>query len=259
MQGKRKRVTSVENDTIAIPASKRITSTLNDIFLAAVSSNNIDEVQSLLMFPISLHYCNAMKQSALYIACACGFVEIVEILLARKNTQQLDLEKMNGPLGALPIHIACDNGHINCLKLLQLNNECTEDGRSALYFCAQSNRSKCMEYLLACQTINVLLPDKNGVTPLHIACQLGCWDAVTVLLNNVNHIALRRMLAAKDCAGFTPLHTAAWTDNRRIVALLLKKGADPDIYNDDHEIPMDLANDFIVRLILSGKISWVTE
>lgn len=60
-----------------------------------------------------------------------------------------------------------------------------------------------------------------GATPLHTACAAGCLACSTALLHAHNNIAsVTRM-------GLTPLHAAALSSSRELVAMLLTLGADP--------------------------------
>ena len=62
------------------------------------------------------------------------------------------------------------------------------------------------------------------------------------------------MLHARDCAGYTPLHTAAWAGHKKIVQLLILAGADPELLNDDKQRPIDLAkiNAMNIKMQLCG-------
>mmetsp|Transcript_741 Transcript_741/g.750 ORF Transcript_741/g.750 Transcript_741/m.750 type:complete len:211 (+) Transcript_741:191-823(+) len=65
----------------------------------------------------------------------------------------------------------------------------------------------------------VELPDENGFTPLHIACQLNDYNAVMVLINievNINALTV---------AGYTPLFLALSSDAKQCVQLLQEVGA----------------------------------
>ena len=60
--------------------------------------------------------------------------------------------------------------------------------------------------------------DRYGITPLHLACQVGNVDGVKVLLT-AEHIKLD----AKDGNGDTPLHEACFHGKEKITKMLLKE------------------------------------
>jgi ankyrin repeat protein len=135
-------------------------------------------------------------------------------------------------------------------------NQLTSCGRTPLYMAAQSNQANCIHFLLTdpSSKADVLQHDINQVTPLAIACQLGCYDAVKLLVNHVKPDLLEKMLRVSDCAGYTPLHTAAWAGNRDIVQLLMEKGGDPTARNYNDQSPMDICEDMTVRHMLAGRV-----
>jgi ankyrin repeat protein len=59
--------------------------------------------------------------------------------------------------------------------------------------------------------------DHNGQTPLHLACSVGHFEAVDVLLNNGATVNVA------DKFGQTPLHIAAAKGRVHVVRLLLQR------------------------------------
>ena len=68
--------------------------------------------------------------------------------------------------------------------------------------------------------------DKLGITPLHLACQVGNIDGVEVLINK-DEIELN----AKDRHGDTPLHEACYHGKDKIAKLLLVKMKKKNVLN----------------------------
>ncbi|XP_024373874.1 putative E3 ubiquitin-protein ligase XBAT35 isoform X1 [Physcomitrium patens] len=92
--------------------------------------------------------------------------------------------------------------------------------------------------------------DKEGRTPLHVACASGnMFDMVLTLLNLGANVKAYQ----PGSHGGTPLHLAAKNGSDRIVYLLLSRGADPLAVNDDALTPLDLARNrghlSVVRII----------
>jgi len=95
--------------------------------------------------------------------------------------------------------------------------------------------------------------DKDGMTPLHWACDRGCIGMVQFLLEmGAKNSAVEQQLNARDGSGDTPLHFAVLTDNLEIAKLLLECRADPSIQNDEGESPMDVADGEDWRRALIG-------
>lgn len=74
--------------------------------------------------------------------------------------------------------------------------------------------------------------NRYGVTPLHLACQVGNDEGVKVLLTHE-----RVNLGAKDGNGDTPLHEACFHGKKVITELLLKK------MEESHELDLTVRND----------------
>mmetsp|Transcript_657 Transcript_657/g.1314 ORF Transcript_657/g.1314 Transcript_657/m.1314 type:complete len:323 (+) Transcript_657:1-969(+) len=84
--------------------------------------------------------------------------------------------------------------------------------------------------------------DRDGMTPLHWACDRGRTAMVKELLGMLGkgsdalaHVNMQ------DGSGDTPLHFAVLTDNEEIARLLLASRADPQAKNSDGESPWALA------------------
>jgi ankyrin repeat protein len=238
------------------PEQEKTQQELNDQLLSHAQQNDVEAVKSDIEQGADLTYVNHNSQSIAYIAAAVSSLDILRLL--SKHTH---LQSIAGPLGSFPQHIAADNGHLDALRILirpegAPQNQLTSCGRTPLYMAAQSNQANCIHFLLTdpSSKADVLQHDINQVTPLAIACQLGCYDAVKLLVNHVKPDLLERMLSVSDDAGYTPLHTAAWAGNRDIVHLLMEKGGDPTARNYNDQSPMDICEDMTARHILGGRV-----
>jgi cytohesin len=59
---------------------------------------------------------------------------------------------------------------------------------------------------------------------------------------------------AKDDNGWTPLHRAAYCGHVEIVMILLERGADPLIADNEGNIPLDYAEDSAIRSLLESAL-----
>lgn len=80
--------------------------------------------------------------------------------------------------------------------------------------------------------------DKAGCTALHWAAHAGNEECVRELLK-INNVQIN----VQNKLGDTPLHSCAWKGHSDIVKLLLEKGANPGLKNNENKTPFELTND----------------
>ncbi|KAG1700348.1 hypothetical protein DVH05_012149 [Phytophthora capsici] len=81
--------------------------------------------------------------------------------------------------------------------------------------------------------INLDVKDEDERTPLHWACALGQLEVAEFLLEHA-----KAAVNVQDDAGWTPLMSAASAGHGEIVRLLLSKGADSNLPNENGQIPL---------------------
>ncbi|KAG9391473.1 Ankyrin repeats (3 copies) [Carpediemonas membranifera] len=141
--------------------------------------------------------------------------------------------------GATPLYIACVSGETKSVRFL-LNegadpNVRTNTGRTPLIAAVFEGFTTIIGLLLdAGADCTVALP--SGCSALHIAADRGFVDIAEMLLN-----ADPDMVDVADDDGWSPLHTAAYYNQDRIVALLIKAGATLDLVTEDERTPLHLA------------------
>ncbi|KAG7382318.1 hypothetical protein PHYPSEUDO_005050 [Phytophthora pseudosyringae] len=81
--------------------------------------------------------------------------------------------------------------------------------------------------------VNLDAKDEDARTPLHWACATGRLDVAEFLLEHAN-----AAVNVQDDAGWTPLMSAASAGHGDIVGLLLSKGADANLPNENGQIPL---------------------
>lgn len=94
-------------------------------------------------------------------------------------------------------------------------------GESALHLVTERRDATWLRFLLG-RGGNANLADRNGVTPLQLAVNLGWIDGVELLVGAGAEVDLT------NAAGETPLIAAVHRRDIAVVRALLKAGADPD-------------------------------
>ncbi|XP_041361936.1 osteoclast-stimulating factor 1-like [Gigantopelta aegis] len=91
--------------------------------------------------------------------------------------------------------------------------------------------------------------DKAGSTPLHWASHGGHVKALEILLAVPNC-----QVNVQNKLGDTPLHSAAWRNHEQCVKMLLDKGAQANIKNNDGKLPVDLTKDPAIAAALREAV-----
>ncbi|ETI31111.1 hypothetical protein PPTG_06539 [Phytophthora nicotianae INRA-310] len=81
--------------------------------------------------------------------------------------------------------------------------------------------------------VNLDAKDEDERTPLHWACATGRLDVAEFLL-----VCAKATVNVQDDAGWTPLMSAASAGHGDIVGLLLSKGANANLPNENGQIPL---------------------
>ncbi|KAJ3077110.1 acyl-CoA binding domain-containing protein 6 [Podochytrium sp. JEL0797] len=122
---------------------------------------------------------------------------------------------------------------VSCMRRDEELVEVKKDGEKTLFDWVQDGNLADVEAFLAANP-HVDLGEKrikDGVTPLHWACDREMVDIVKLLIGR------KADLNARDNDGMTPLHYAALTENREIFSLLKEGGADASIADDSGDLP----------------------
>jgi ankyrin repeat protein len=121
---------------------------------------------------------------------------------------------------------AVEKGDIDTVKDLFNKNSTVidardlSDGHTALHTATKRRDSVWLRYLLTLGA-NPNLPDKQGVTPLMLASQLGYVDGIAILASKGAKVD------APNDAGETPLMLAVHRKDMPMLRILLAGGADP--------------------------------
>ena len=115
-----------------------------------------------------------------------------------------------------------------------VNSRDRSTGKSALHLVVQRRDGAWVRFLLS-HNANPNLADKDGVTPLQLAVQLGFREGVEAL------VARGARLDVTNVAGETPLISAVHRDDGALVKILLAAGADPDRADNSGRTARDYA------------------
>jgi uncharacterized protein len=142
---------------------------------------------------------------------------------------------------ALTIFEAAATGKINnILRLLardpQLVNAYAKDGFQALGLACYFGHLDVADYLIkAGAPVNAPSRNELSAAPIQSAAAAGHVKIVDLLLKNGADPNIR------EAGGYTPLHAAAQNGDTGVIRTLLYGGADLDIKSNDGKVPLDLA------------------
>jgi ankyrin repeat protein len=135
---------------------------------------------------------------------------------------------------------AVEKGDINTVKDLIAKNSTiidsrdVTDGHTALHTSIRRRDTAWLRYLLTVGA-NPNLPDKQGVTPLMLASQLGYIEGIEMLASKGAKVD------APNDAGETPLILAIHRHDMPMVRILLAGGADPSLSDNSGRSARDYA------------------
>ena len=236
-------------------------------------------------------------QTALHQACRAGYADVFDVLFTEERGRTL-----GGPAsiavadesGATPLHLAAEHGHAKaCVRLLDLGAEVNVGngtGASPLYMACQEGHASVVAALLArgAGFFDGPVPPKaawppwsrenddrakvlDARGPVHVACQEGHGDVLTLLLDagadaeapgekratpvhyatENGHVGVVRLLArlrgpsllrAASDDGSTPLHAAAARGHLELAKYLaVEGGADLEAVGPDGRTPLLVA------------------
>ena len=132
-----------------------------------------------------------------------GFASVVRLIL---NNSKVQSNVTTTLLERVPLHYACQNGHLVVVSLLMSRMP-------------QHLRSR----------------DKKGCLPLHLAAENGHTDMVSMLLGQGADVN------SADSDGWTPLHYAARNGYLKVVKLLIETGASTVMKTVDGKIALVLS------------------
>lgn len=246
--------------TVIQTALAKITSI--PLFRDAISQNLIFSPLDLLVHSTSDGY------SPLHYAAASADFDLAKSLVfVFLSLGRVDLLSPLDRSGRTPLHWAVESGTIGIVRLLLENgaspNSQDNDGLSPLHVavskCAfKSDRwyrlyREIFGYVVSRADINI--SDINGVSPLHLAAELGDVESIRTLIEYGAWVNIQ------DHQGETPLFYAVRENqNQAIKALVEEFGINMDMVNEDEEHILDLCRSIgqpsltdLVQLLYNGR------
>jgi ankyrin repeat protein len=250
----------------------------------AVRRNDIEEVKKFLLLHWNANENDKNGKSALSIAIASGYIQIVELLLSVLDKNQplfpsqltpiyfaaaegqleivkklIDMEvnyEKTDMTGATPLFIAAERGHVEVVQALiaagaQKNTARIVDGKTPLLIAAANRHQKVVELLLSAGADFTIADTKTKMTLLHMVACSGYQDLIEWLLA----AGVSVDIAARN--GKTPLMYAAETAHPQVVEQLIEHGASIRVVAIDGTTLLHAAafsgNEILVeRLLASG-------
>ncbi|KAL7286486.1 hypothetical protein TKK_0019223 [Trichogramma kaykai] len=141
--------------------------------------------------------------------------------------------------GLSHFHIACTFGYEDIVKKFleaghDLNHLYEKTGESTLYFAIKYKNIDTVKLLLK-GGANPNLANKNGLTPVHVACihDHEYYYLMDSIFDDSRNQYRPVQVNARTNLGNTPLHLALENDFESLVLLLLRNGADPNEANNE--------------------------
>ncbi|KAJ6244209.1 repeat protein [Anaeramoeba flamelloides] len=203
----------------------------NALYLAC-ENNRIEVVKTLIKYKIDFSIAEELaNMSSLHISVNHGHHKIVKLLLEKMDPNILMFKDYT------PLHIACRNGSVKCVKLLIKHHAEINAiaNTSPLYFASENGNAKIIEMLLkagADPNIRTLYLENSC---LHIGCKNGNFQAVQLLIG----AGIDPNIINKD--GLTPLHISVQEEYEEIVEFLLSCNCDVSILDKDKTIAIEIA------------------
>jgi len=220
----------------------------------------VDEVDTLVRQGAEINAADALGDTALHTAAACGHKDIVARLLQCGADVNVKSASGKSPSfkGMRPLHAVVEKAPEEVFSsLLDLKcdaNETDDLGQTALHLAARAGRTQLVLALLA-HGATVCPRDRRGRTPLHWATSEGHSSCSKALLEKGADVH------ARTEAGTTALHWVACLGCVDTATLLLDAGADVNARNNDGFTPLDRATSEKMKDLLTsrggkGSLGW---
>ena len=201
-----------------------------NLLYTACKYGHLSLVRILIGMGADVRINKPQQSTPLAIAVSCNHSSIV---LALVSEYRYDLNNVRGVL-----HEACKHGNLSMIKMLIEHgahvDEKDGDGSTPLHLAVGYNKHEIAAELLSKCDPNI--QDKQGMTPLHIACIDGDLSMVKSLIDHGARVD------DKDYDGNTPFSLALKYKEYTLALVLLSEfKCDPNTKNNQGEIPLHMA------------------
>ena len=157
--------------------------------------------------------------TTLHSMCALGVLDRVKNLVEMYGN--VEVKDKNGKT---PLHIACEEGHIDVAEYLICEYGCDKEAKddeqyTPLFASCLAGQIDMVKYLVSRFGCKFDIRDATGKTPLHIACANGYTDIIEYLINECGCDKEDR----DNEFQFTPLFAACLRDQISTVKFLISK------------------------------------
>ena len=222
---------------------------------------------------------NKYLNTPLHIACCVKSLSVIRFLLKRRCSTNIPNKKgvtaQDIPLnedGDYLLHIACQWGDVDMVRCLITDQRCNPNVKSStsenspLHIAVKSEQDDTIVQLLSHKQCNPNVQNKEGDTPLHIACCRRSLHIIKLLLGErcSTNISNMKGETAQDIPlnenGDYLLHIACqWGDVEIVRYLITDEKCNPNVQNTDLDTPLHIACCqeplTIVRILLERKCS----
>lgn len=232
--------------------------------LVSFESNRLDIAKILIDYKADVNLLYA-GNALLHFVCEEGSIDFLEVLL---NCEECDLNIADSH-GMTALHIAAAMGYTEIMELLILKdcdiNVCDSNNQTPLCLAIQNYQKPCVELLISCGC-DIDICNLDGQTSLHIACITGNVDIVEIILNTnrcdidksdknrnsplaiacahgskdiVKRLILRKChINNVNIVGLSPLHIAVLSNDIEIVQTLIESGCDINLCEANKQTPL---------------------
>ena len=175
-------------------------------------------------------------RTPLFYAAAYAQIEVVQFLLTAAAGVVLEQDIH----GDTSLHAATSVGSVECIKRIAEANEKSVHIQNEIGMtpCHLARNAECLSVLYQ-HGADLTLTDKNGRSPLFVACAMNRGDCAEYLIDCLD--SDETSLVSKDSRGDTPLHASACNGSVDCLLILLQHGVDPLILNTKGLKAIDLA------------------
>ncbi|CAI2349813.1 unnamed protein product [Caenorhabditis sp. 36 PRJEB53466] len=203
-----------------------------------------DEAKRLLTrVPNLIRFNDDSGRSTVHFAAVGGSLPLLQLAILN-NPEDVNKED---ELGWTPLMVASSAGRAHIVRYLLTQplvdvKHANANKQTSLHYACSKNHIEIVKLLIGADPDCINLPDKFGATALHRAASMG-HDTVIRALISTGKCSLNK----QDSEGNTPLHLAGDEDHGDVAVLLVHRGADIGINNNEKMTPLQMVKNSELR------------